>query len=277
MKKTFKFFNAKKQFMKNSYNWQRFFNFEGPKVKYFQIFLSFFPFAYKRFVSFFDEFFIQTEEVIVFFIAFNTTIFRVVTQIVVIPVHELTGKIIEGFENVYNHLLETLIDFPLFNFLIFSTLSLICFGYFVDDAELMLFFSCTLVVLIAGSYINELLDSILEEYSTSIIFSLFEKFSIQVEACAFEKEINTRLKLLDEFLFYSVIFVEQQLSEYTNLQNVLFSYHYSKVVESNIVSDAEELFTKDHLEALTNFLELEKFVITYLIFELLSDEYEISN
>lgn len=263
--------------MKSSYNWYRFFNFESPKVKYFQIFLSFFPFAYKRFVSFFDEFFLQTEEVLIFFIAFNTTIFRVVTQIVVIPVHELTGKIIEGFENVYNNLLETLIDFPLFNFLIFSTLSLICFGYFVDDAELILFFSCTLVVLIGGSYINEVLDNTLEEYSTSIIFALFEKFSIQVEAYTFENEMNTRLKLIDEFLFYSVIFVEQQLSEYTSMQNTLFVHHYSKITEANIIADGEEFFNKNHLEALTNFLELEKFVLTYLVFELLNDEYEISN
>jgi hypothetical protein len=133
------------------------------------------------------------------------------------------------------------------------------------------------VVLVAGSYVNEILDNILEEYSTNIIFSLFEKFSIQIEAYTFEKEMGARLKLLDEFLFHSVIFVEQQLSAYADLQNSLFSYHYSKVVEANIISDAEELFTKNHLEALTSFLELEKFVITYLIFELLGDEYEISN
>lgn len=257
--------------MKNFYNWQRFFNFETSKVKYLQVFTSFFSFSYKSFVSFFDAFFPQLEE----FYAFITAYFRVVVQLVVIPIYELTGKILESLKNVYEGFLNTLIDFPLFNFIIFSTLSLISFGYFIDDAELILFFSCTLVVLIIGSYVNELVDTTLEEYSTSIIFSLFERLSIQLDSYIFEKEMNNRLRILDEFLFYSVIFVEQQLQEYTSLQSSLFSYHYSKIIESNVIADGEEFFSKEHVEALTNFLELEKFVSSYLIFELLNEEYEI--
>ncbi len=257
--------------MKNFYNWQRFFNFETSKIKYLQIFLSFFSFSYKSFVSFFDGFFPYLNEFYVFINAY----FRVVVQLVVLPIYDLTGKILESLKNVYENFLNTLIDFPLFNFLIFFTLSLISFGYFIDDAELMLFFSCTLVVLIIGSYVNELIDTTLEEYSTSIVFSLFEKLSIQIDSYIFEKEMNNRLRILDEFLFYSTIFVEQQLQEYSNLQNLLFSYHYSKIAESNILADGEEHFTAEHLEALTNFLELEKFVSSYLIFELLNEEYEI--
>lgn len=257
--------------MKNSFNWQRFFNFESVKIKYFDIFTSFFPFAYKSFVSFFDDLFIQVQEIY----AFITAYFRVVTQLFVITSYVLSGKIIESFVNVYNHFLEILVDFPLFNFITFTVLSLTCFGYFTDDAELMLFFSCISVIFFIGSYINEVLNTTLEEYATSIIFSLFEKFSIQLEAHIFETEINNRLRILDDFLFCSVIFIEQQLSEYSRSQNELFSYHYSKIIESNILSDAEEHFTKEHIDALVSFVELEKFVTTYLIFELLSDEYEI--
>lgn len=257
--------------MKNLFNSNRFFNFHAPRVKYFDVFLSFFPFAYKSFVSFFDDLFIQVQEIY----AFITAYFRVVTQLFVITSYILSGKIIESFVNVYNHFLDTLIDFPLFNFITLTVTSLICLGYFVNDAELMLFFSCVLVIFIIGSYVNEILNTTLEEYSTSIVLSLFEKLSIQLDSYVFEKEMNNRLRILDEFLFYSAIFVEQQLSLYTGMQASLFSYHYSVITESNLVSEAEDHFTSEHIEALTAFVELEKFVATYLIFELLNDDYDL--
>lgn len=264
----------------NNFKFNKFFNFEkenSNENRFSYVIISLFSFTYKivsdtieALYELFCIIIMNSHEIWEYFLN------RVLTFYIY-----LTGFFLNALLDIYDHWFkestEAIVEYPLFNFITFTLISLLYFGYFIDDAELMLFFSCTLVVLFVSFYVNKVVDSVLEEYSNSLILSLFEKFSIQIEAYVFEKEMYKRILILDDFLLYSVIFLENQLSEYIKLQANLFSYHYSKIVEANIISDGEEILNKSHFNALVSITELEKFVISYLILELVSEDYDIKN
>jgi len=266
--------------MKNTFKSNKFFNFEKENSNenlFSYVIISLFSYTYKIISDTIEALY----ELFCIIIMNSHEIWEYILNKIITFYFHLTHFFLSPLLNIYDHwfkeAIESIIEYPLFNVLTFTLISLFYFGYFLDDAELMLFFSCTLLVLFVSFYINKVIDSMLEEYSNSLILSLFEKFSIQVEAYVFEKEIHRRLVILDEFLLYSVVFIENQLSEYVKLQSNLFSYHYAKTVESNIIADGEELLNKFHFDALVSLVELEKFVISYLMLELVSEDYDIKS
>jgi len=266
--------------MKNSTKFNKFFNFEkenSNENKFSYVIISLFSYTYKIISDTIEALY----ELFCIIIMNSHEIWEYFLNKVITFYFNATHFFLSALLNIYDQWLkesiEAIIEYPLFNTIVFTLISLFYFGYFIDDAELMLFFSCTLVVLFVSFYVNSTLDAMLEEYSNSLIFSLFEKFSIQVEAYVFEKEIYNRLVILDEFLLSSVVFVENQLSEYVKLQSNLFSYHFTKMVESNIIADGEEILSKSHFDALVSMVELEKFVLSYLILELVSEDYDVNS
>jgi hypothetical protein len=186
-------------------------------------------------------------------------------------IYNFVYSIYSFFKYVCEDCYHSILKSPFFNFTISFVVFLFYIGYFTNDAELILFFSCLLVIFIATFSVSKTIDAIMEEYSINIINILSERYFVQEEIFSFEKEMFTRAQLLDDFILYSTIFVEQQISQYVSLQTNLFSYHYSKIIESNLILDGEEMFTQEHLNSLLSFIELEKFIISYLIFDLILD------
>lgn len=162
------------------------------------------------------------------------------------------------------------------NLFIFTFFSLIFFEFFNEDPEILLFFSCTFCVFFIGSYISKILDNMLESYSNSILDTAIESFILQLDNYTIESDMNRRFKILDNFILYSLVFIEKNLIDHFNSQINIFSYKYTKIIESNFISEAERFFCQDHFNSLIFVIQLEKFVFSYIILDLISTEFELS-